>query len=439
MKLKLAPFYIVLLASVLPWAAAAANAKWITYIPDVAAAAAYMLFVAKFPGPGFRIHPYFAAVLLLVLLHILFGLLTGRGIGSGGMASLFVLTFIFSKLLAYGNTEYSVREITYWINQIYILHLVFILSELLFRLAGHTDILVAIAGHATEVMGYKTYNSAPFLAYLGFEDISGMNSLLLGSQSASQLVMIAAFWFAPFYKGFLLLKKGWPRWFWFIFCVALFPFVASMTAMVLLAVWLLVMFYILPNSTLNKRLNQLTVPLFVAIFGSFLISLFAFRIDNKEHVKIYMDAFMDTPIKFLDLPLLDKIMGFGSNLRATDLSSTDFGLGALVFQSGLYMMGLALLCFMLMIVAVCRAIRRDSAGGRQLSAWAALAGINLVCAIGWAVSLIHYTPAVELGGRHIFAMHLAVCLVALQKLADIRRSKRHIDFQVKNLSVLPTS
>ncbi len=440
MSFKNTPFYIVLLASVLPWVAAAANSEMWTYMPDALVVVAYVLFAARYPGRAFRMHPYFATVLLLVVFHMAFGMLGGRGIGSAGLVSLFVLTFVFSKLLLdQGKAEHSAGAITRQISLIYIFHVVFILAELLFRLAGYTDILVAIAGHATEVTKYKTYNSATFLYYLGIEGISGMNSLLLGSQSASQLVMIAAFWFAPFYKGSSPLDNGLSRRVWFIVAVVLFPFVASMTAMVLLVIWMFFMIYVLPNSMLNRPLLWISAPLVTAIFSGALLQLFAFRITDAADVKIYMDAFMAAPLKFLELPLLDQIMGFGRNIREASIAAADFGLGMLTFQSGLYLVGLALICFVLMIHAVCRAIRRDSTTGSPPSPWATLAGVNIVCAIGWAASLIHYTPAIELGGRHLFAMHLAICLVSLKRMADMRRSERYISLPANEPSALPAS
>ncbi len=440
MSFKNTPFYIVLLASVLPWVAAAADSEMWIYMPDALAAAAYLLFAARYPARAFRIYSYFATVLLLVVFHMAFGMLTGRGIGSAGLVSLFVLTFVFSKLLlVQGEAEHSAGAITRQISLIYIIHMVFILAELLFRLAGYTDILVAIAGHATEVTKYKTYNSAAFLYYLGIEGISGMNSLLLGSQSASQLVMIAAFWFAPFYKGFALLPSGSARWVWFMLAAALYPFVASMTAMTLLVIWIFFMIYVLPNSILNRRSIWIFAPLLAAMFGSVLFPLFTYRIQSAADVEIYMVAFMDVPLKFLELPLLDQIMGFGRNIHETTITAADFGLGMLTYQSGLYLVGLALICLVLMIHAVCRAIRRNSAVGFPTSPWVVIAGVNVVCAIGWAASLIHYTPAIELGGRHLFAMHLAVCLVALKRMAEIRHSTRHISLQANEFPTLPAS
>lgn len=416
------PFYIVLFASVLPWAAAAADSKMLTYIPDVLAALAYALLVAQYPERGFKIHRYFAVVLLLVGGHVIFGGLSGRGIGSAGLVSLFALTFVFSKLLDQGNTAQLARDVVRQIGLVYIIHVVFILAELLFRLAGHTEVLVAIAGHATVVTKYKMYNSATFLNYLGVEDISGMNSLLLGSQSASQLVLLAAFCFAPLYRGGVLIRNGLSYWIWFVLAVLLFPFVASMTAMAILAVLVFFLIYVLPNSILHRRIIWIMTPLLLIAFGGVLLPIFAFRITQAAHVDIYMNAFMDAPIKFLDLPLLDQIMGFGRHIHESPIAAADFGLGMITYQAGLSLVGLALICLLGMIYVICVAIRRCNRNGIIKSPWPVIAGINIVCAIGWTVSLIHYTPAIELGGRHLFAMHLAVCLVALKRMADIRYS-----------------
>ena len=54
--------------------------------------------------------------------------------------------------------------------------------------------------------------------------------------------------------------------------------------------------------------------------------------------------------------------------------------------------------------------------------WKQLGAINLLSAIGWFTSLIHYTQAVELGGRHIFAFHLACVLVCIVKIKQLRGS-----------------
>lgn len=421
MSFKSIPFRIVLLASVLPWFAAAFNSKVLTYVPDMLAIIAYGFFIVISPERSLRFKKGFTIVLLLVLIHVAFGLASGRGIGSGGLVALFVLTFIFSKLMDAGLQKQSAAAIASHIGLIYMIHIVFILIELIVCMSGYTDILVAIAGHATDVAKYKDYNSAMLLHYIGFDDLSGMNSLLLGSQSASQLVLFTFFVFAPLYKGYPLTRGGLPSRFWAIIALVLFPFVASMTAVLIFVIFIIFMIYVLPNSTLNRSAMWTITPFIVTVFGGTLLTLLAFRIRQEGDWVTYMDAFMASPLRFLELPLIDQIMGFGSNMAASNIGTGDFGIGMITFQAGFYLVGLAFACLIWIIYAVVRAIRRNRVSGSIPSPWATLAGINVACAIGWAASLVHYTPAVELGGRHLFALHLAVCLVSLWRLPNSRR------------------
>jgi hypothetical protein len=428
---KNAPFFIVMLASILPWFAAAADSKTLTYFPDGLAVIVYMVFALHNPR-GYKIHPYFAIVFLLVTFHLCFGVITGRGIGSGGLASLFVLTFIFKKLLDHEANSASAVKIVWQISLIYILHIMFLLAELLVRLAGYTDVLVAFAGHPTEVMRFKTYNSAAFLHFLGFDYVNGMNSLLLGSQTASMLALFSAFWFAPLYR-----KKGQPEnrpWamFWFTFSVVLFPFVASMTAMFILALFIILVIYVLPNSVLNKRRVWIMLPILAVTFSGVLIPLFTYRITSEAAVGIYMSAFMDAPRNFLALPLIDQIMGFGRNIKDSPIEAADFGLAMLTYQSGVYLVGLALICLILMTIKVMRVVRQANKSTYSSSVWAMLAGSNMLLAIGWAVSLVHYTPAVELGGKQIFALHLAVSLVAANRLKMMRYMAQVVNTDIQS-------
>jgi len=87
----------------------------------------------------------------------------------------------------------------------------------------------------------------------------------------------------------------------------------------------------------------------------------------------------------------------------------------------------------------CHAIRRNSAPGYAMSPWAVVAGVNAVCAIGWAISLYHYMPAIELGGRHLVALHLAACLVALKRMAVLRRAGDHASLPLSATQSMPAS
>ena len=193
---------------------------------------------------------------------------------------------------------------------------------------------------------------------------------------------------------------------------------------------ILFMVYILPNTILNRRSIWIILPLLAVAFSSVLFPLVTYRIQTPADLEAYRIAFTGAPLRFLELPLLDQIMGHGANTGNLHIIP-DFGLGMVTYAAGFFLVGLALICLTQVILRVCRVIRRDSSTGFSSSPWTTLAGINIVLSIGWAISLVHYTPALELGGKHLFAMHLAVCLVALKRMVKIRRSTRHINLQVK--------
>ena len=77
------------------------------------------------------------------------------------------------------STRFRIEEYTLirQIHIIYAIHVIFIICELGFRLAGGTEIIVSLVGNTTEVMKYKMYNKAIFLRYIGFTDMTGLGGL----------------------------------------------------------------------------------------------------------------------------------------------------------------------------------------------------------------------------------------------------------------------
>jgi hypothetical protein len=413
-SLRNVPYFIILLASALPIVSAVFDSKLLTFLPDILALLFYFLFLSCYPQRAGRLNIYVALVLVLLAFHICIGVLTGRGIGSGGIVSVFVLTFIFSKFLETGSIN-AARDITRQISVIYIVHVACIFFEMIALINGYQDVFAAISSNATGVI-YKTYNSAALLKYIGFRGVGGMNSLLLGSQIASMLVLYSVFWFAPLFKGRSFSKDRIMPMFWFTFSILLFPFAATMTATFVFVLMVVMMIYMLPNSIVNRKAIWFLAPVLSVLFSGVLTPLLFYRINNNRDIDIYINTFLASPKSFADLPLLDQLIGYGADIRSAPISDADFGLGMLTFQVGLLLIGMALICMLAIILLVIRAVKIERYNGTLNNPWAALASVNILCAVGWGASLIHYTQAVELGGRHIFSLHLAVCLVSLIRL-----------------------
>ena len=419
MPLNRVPFYIVLLASVLPWAVAATGSKFVSYVPDILALAAFGVFTLRYPERVFRIHPLFALLLALVVFHVVFTKLTGRGMASGGTVSLVALTFIFSRLLESGAQPASVREIGRLISILYAVHILFIFAEYFIEWAGHGDFLFLMGNgsYRERLSGNFFWNGGRGRWGITYWT-NGANSLLLGPQSASQLLAIGALWFAPLCRG-QRFTRGMLPWIWIALAVLAFPLSMTMTSLIIIATMLFVAVFLLPNGNLNRGWVKVVLVALVVAMWKPLATMFAYKItSNPLTLDYYLKTFLDIPRKFPDLPLADKIMGHGAlNEATTVLSSTDFGLMAVVYHAGLFLVVPLLAGFCILAYKVWQALRHgDYAVNGASRDWAGLLGASFLGALGWLVSLIHYTPAIELGGRHLFALLLAVCIVALKKV-----------------------
>lgn len=407
-----------MLASGCPILAAAINNVEITYLPDMVTVVIGLILLCT-QGRKAKINNVALIVLVFIFFHVAFNLIYDRGIGSGGLISLLVTSFIFYKFLESDSSEILASKIYRQLTVIYAVHIIFIIIELAFRLNGFTDQIVSVIGQIPGEIGnikkYKTYNSAMFLNYLGNDEISGMNSLLLGSQSASQLVAFAILLFSPIFNFNQLIKNPNLNIKWFLISLILFPFVASMTATLILTIILLTLIFIYPDRVLNNNFIKFIFCMISVIFFSEISSLIAFRVVEPEHWMIYIEAFSAAPLAYLDLSISEQLMGFGSRLREAEILAADFGFGMLIFQVGLIFILLYIFIFIKLITLSFSTIRAHLKNGANSNPWMQLLGINVIIAIGWALSLSHYTPAIECGGRQIFAFHLGVCFLALKK------------------------
>lgn len=410
---------VVLLATLLPWPAAFLNAGWITFMPDLLLGLLVLgyHFTRQQAGQPQRYKlPLWGVVLLLLLaLHTGIALVDGRGIGSGGSLLLIVYVLAFRWALLRSPKEHLAHTLIYSFSLIYAIHVLFLWLELVVRLSGGTAIILELFGQATEVTKYKDYNSAVFLWAIGFgrDQITGLNSLLLGSQSASQLAVFAALWFAPFYKVQpRSVSEFRPLWL-FVVAAVMVPVTSSMTSILILAGLLIMLIFILPYSRLAGMQLRFLFTVCLIAFSEIALQVLFFRVRGAHDIDTYTEAFSSSVEVFLSLPAELQWLGFGSNIAQAPVSSADFGLAMLLLQVGILYFGLVALMYswvlLKALILLRRARRRLKVGGP----WHFLVLINLMLSLGWGISLVHYTPAVELGGRHLFAFHLAALLVAM--------------------------
>ena len=249
--------------------------------------------------------------------------------------------------------------------------------------------------------------------------MTGLNSLLLGSQVASQIIVNGMIIFAPFYKNskIKLIKN---RNILFLTCLIFYPFVATQTLNLILLIIILIFFFILPNSTLNNKFSKYSIP-FMILFSILLLPLFFFRVSRLSDLVIYVKAWMPPVLAFSDLDIYSKLFGVGDFNSSIMLESTDFGFGVLLLNMGLIPIIFLIIILSKLFISNYYLIKKSVIKKFDDNPWVYIASVNLLCTISWLLSLFHYTQVLEMGGRHILAFHLAVAFLSVKKLKEIEK------------------
>ena len=415
------PFVVLAVSMVTPWLANLLVSKAVTFSPIFVACALAILSKRFINNLTLGMLDVF--VFLLVLFHVLFSIVTGRGIGSGGTLIIYFYSYLFYYLIKSTADEGVPLVILRYTAYLYLFHIFALFIELIIVLAGFQYALIDIGGGKLIVNSYKSYNHADFMHFLGFDYARGLASLLLGSQSASQLTVLAAFVFAPLYNpDYPNNRKA------FLLACFLVPFASSQTSLLMLAVLLSYAVYLQSGNKLHNRVIMLILLLVGIIFSSALFDVIFYKLINDAQFDQYLLSFMEPVYRFNSLPLADKIMGEGARgrelLEKFGGEGSDFGLMTLINQTGIYLMGLS---FIILTIVVTRATVLVSGFYHMYghhSLWSKIAMVNVLCLIGWYFSLIHYTTAVEVGGREMFSMHIALCAISINRLSRfVKRSK----------------
>ncbi|MDO8291949.1 MAG: hypothetical protein Q7T29_03630 [Gallionella sp.] len=421
MKLSNAPFYLTLISGVLPLFAAFFDSKFFVYLPFMLTAIALLLFWFANQGVTQRVSAGMVALLLFLLAH---GVGTGLTIGHGslGLLGLVLTSMIYVQLFNSAGTSLDPGKLVNQLAIVYLLHMAYLFLELFLKFVGYQDLLLSLFGAAKNVTKMKNYNSAAFLQVLGFPDgFFGLNGMLLGSQSAGQVMVCAFIVSALWYKYSPL--KGAKQW---IFnAVALFAFLCAvnMTMVLTLAMVCLLMIYVIPFSRMKKTAIQLIVPLGVMSFFSAVAALLFYRLSNYDSdVEIYAKAFRAPVETFFDFTLWELMFGLGRTEVRAD--AADFGLAMLASQVGFVFMVVVGLVLGNILISALRETRRVASWGASLSLtekkWLWLATVNALISFVFAMGLVHYTPSVELGGLQMFAFSIALTIISVRNLRSFR-------------------
>ena len=338
---------------------------------------------------------------------------SGRGIGVGGGLILLVEILLLYNLIM-NCPRFEPERFFGMISSVYSVIFVLLLIETALIFGGAQDFFVSLFGQAEEVTKYKDYNTAGIL--LSVFQINGPNSVILGSQSASQLAAFFAFWF--FFRSHD--RSANFRYTVLALLLLFYAVVATMTAnllcigmMFLLWHWRIGLF---AAGSSRLTLVLLIVPVIWAIFP-----LLAFRINNANDVQIYLSTILLPAKAIANMTFDQHLLGFGRSDPGDIYVNSDFGIAAIYFKAGaVYTIAFAVLLIGLFRkfsgIAIAQNRNRDMAREQSYSsnAWLSAGAFgNIALGLGWAASLLHYTPAIEIGGRELFAFHLALALALL--------------------------
>jgi hypothetical protein len=419
------PFWLTIFSSLLPIFAnlLIINNQIITYITSIVA------FSFAINRKSIYINKEFILLISLVVFYLIFVLFLNKGIGSGGTLIVIGLTLTFFQIFNPGllGNDYKINAFLKLISFIYKFHIVCLYLELIIVLLGYQYILVELFSRKLSFIGYKDYNHAHFLRYLGFDNVTGLGGLLMGSQSAGMVSVSALVLFVTMNSSL----KNWRL--WALLSFASFLFNSNMTSalMLLSAVFLLIYIF---KSSYNKRLFKIVFLAGVPL----LAPLVFYKIDNPSELDTYLRAFLP-PVhlfvkNFVSGNFLDLLFGYGVNghimLQGDADYGTDFGLLALVNQAGIF---LFLICFItvyrmnrsafIITNKKFKSIYSDLNPYRKLVFHFYI--LNIILVDIWLLSLIHYTTAVETGGREFFAIHLSLAIL-------LRREVFYEHLKIKN-------
>lgn len=411
-KIYQLPFLLTLLAMPIPWLVPLYGIGAISWAPEILALLAFIFLMST----G-KMYPAFKQTQVLIVLtfsaHLIGQILSGLGIGGSAILSVIVMTFLFYYLWKPIPSEWLEKHLIDQISIIYVIHIGFILFEIVLLRTGNINILMALSGGWYKPGFDLSYGDSP-------------QSLSNQSQAASQLSLFAATWFAMLFLSRKKLKRGFDavNTATFVAAVAAFVIYPTTTMQIVGIVFVGCVVYLIPSCR-NVYL-RLLVPLVIILFAASIYEAITYKFneDIYRHALAYQDVFLDPIRAFLGLTLMQKLWGAGSIQAVDQVTGTvaaDFGFGIIILQIGLVLGLIALISISLPVFQVWRNAYEKHAVDSRAFVWVWLGSANGLIAVGNFLSLAHYTVAIQAGARTLFAFHMAIVLLSLHQIACHRR------------------
>ena len=330
-------------------------------------------------------------VFLLAFLNIYYALIDFRGLVYFYMTYVLFLAILLSKVIL---PNISLKRYLAKINTIYLIVLIGLVIEYLFLIFIGGTIFVDLfmcPGGSTGVRGYIPFHNitSVILPY----DITGLNSILLGAQTAPQLTIIIFIWYLYKYK---VNKEGV---YMALGLLAVFMSILSptLTSFLLLLTSIAIIYLINLISTYKEEIRnyyKVYIAFFITVLSIYiLVKLFTYRYSSIA--SIYELYILENLLPFAYLDLNEVLFG-ATYERRIEL----FGMGEIAFLD--HLLDFGFLGMGVFYISVFYYIIR-ALDNRNVMALTP----NIFILVIFILGNIHYQVMFGLGVLELFVLHLA--------------------------------
>lgn len=406
------PFILTLIAMPLTWLVSFSGIGAIVWTPELLALQAFGFLVSTGKlNESFKKTQIF--IVLLFSLHLLYQVLSGQGPGGSAIISVALMAILFVSFFKTSPVNGLDKNIISQISIIYVIHISFILLELLLLNTGNTHILMMLSGGEYKAGLTDTYAVTP-------------QSILKQSQAASQICVFAATWFSLLYFSRKKLRTIFRARHAFVLIASLLVFaVYPTTTAQIVGIFLLFSVVYLRPFFKNMFLRFL-LPITGLIFFAPIFQALTYKMNKDLYAQaaVYNDAFSNPIDIFLGLPLFSQLWGVGSmeSIDQTGVVYADFGIGVFILQVGIVLVSIATIALLVPVLRMLLFSYNRQFNNPHCFPWVWLGSANALLAVGHLLSLVHYTVALQMGGRALFSLHIAIVMFSVQQLVRYRRS-----------------
>ena len=388
------------------------NFEALVWAPEILALLGFVyLSSSEKLSPSFKIAHIF--IILLFGFHLMGQIVSSQGIGGSAILSVVLMSVLFFIFLKTAPVNWLNKKIISQVSTIYVIHVCFILFEILLLNTDNAKILWELSNGHYKAANIGSYTPVP-------------QSLFKNSQAASQICVFAASWFVLLYLSRKKLGIRFSRSYAVVLSasLAVFAVYPTTTIQIVGIIMLFAIVYLKPFS--GSLFLRFLVPIAGLIFFDPVYKAITYKMDTDLYGRAlhYQNAFTNSIDIFFKLPVFNQLWGAGSIESVTmhGAKSGELGIVVIILQIGVVLGSIAIIAFLALLLKMLRFDYSRQFDNPHCFPWLWLGSANALLAVGNLLSLIHYTVAIQTGGRALFSFHIAIVMLSLQHLVHYRRA-----------------